>query len=160
MSYLEDGIVTLDEIQVPDDDRLESGPVALIECVQEIPCNPCVDVCTQNAISMKTSINDVPVMNFELCNGCGICISNCPGLAIFLINKSKSTLGMPYEFLPLPEKGESVQLLDRSGSVCGTGEVVGIRNTRKQDRTPMITLAMDTDLLMTVRFFRRNTNDS
>ena len=29
---------------------MNQGPVAIIECVQEIPCDPCVDACRQGAI--------------------------------------------------------------------------------------------------------------
>jgi len=155
MSYLEDGIVSLEEISLPSDDRFAKGPVAIIECIQEIPCNPCVDSCPQKAITIEGSINNVPEVNFDLCNGCGICISNCPGLAIFLVDKQAPSLGLPYEFLPLPEKGEMVDLLDRGGDICGQGEVMRIRNTKAQDRTPMVTVSMNEDLVIQVRFFRR-----
>jgi Fe-S-cluster-containing hydrogenase component 2 len=159
MSYLEDGVVTLEEIQLPSEERLGKGAAAVIECVQLIPCNPCVDACPQKAITIRGSINNTPEMDFDLCNGCGICVSNCPGLAIFLVDKTKPSVGMPYEFLPLPDKGETVELLDRAGAVCGRGEVVRIRNTKAQDRTPMVTIAMDEALVMTARFFRRIPDD-
>ncbi len=157
MSTLEDGIVTLDQIQIPSESRFRKGPVAVIECVQRIPCNPCVDACPRGAITMKESINDVPEIDFERCNGCGLCISNCPGLAIFLIDQRAggAVVGLPYEFLPLPEKGDRVSLLDRSGTECGEGEVVRVRNTQAQDRTPVVFISMDQKLAMTVRFFRR-----
>jgi len=158
MSFLEDGIVTLEEIQLPSEARFAEGPFAVIECIQQIPCNPCVDSCPQKAITIKGSINNVPEVDFGLCNGCGICISNCPGLAIFLVDMNKPSVGMPYEFLPLPEKGETVDLLDRAGKLCGRGEVIRIRNTKAQDRTPMVTVGMDRDLAMKVRFFRRIVN--
>ena len=158
MSYLEDGIVSLEEISLPTGERFNQGPVAIIECIQEIPCNPCVDSCPQNAIVIEGSINNVPEVQFDLCNGCGICISNCPGLAIFLVDKTAPSVGLPYEFLPLPEKGEMVDLLDRGGEICGQGTVTRIRNTRAQDRTPMVTIAMEKDLVMQARFFRRRTD--
>ena len=163
MGYPEDGVVEIKDIPVPSVERFQEGPIALIECVQEIPCDPCVDSCPQGAITMGDSINNVPEIDFDKCNGCGICIANCPGLAIFLIDKTygenKARVSLPYEFLPLPEKEEKVVLLDRGGEMCGEGEVVRVRNAKAQDRTPVITIAMDKELAMTVRFFRRKADE-
>ena len=159
MSYLETGYLTLEDIRLPSEERLLKGPVAVIECVQQIPCNPCVASCPRGAITMGDSINNLPVVDFEKCNGCSICVANCPGLAIFIVDKSygenKALVGMPYEFLPLPEKEEEVVLLNRQGEECGTGIVKRIRNSKSQDRTPVIFIEVDKDLAMDVRFFRR-----
>jgi Fe-S-cluster-containing hydrogenase component 2 len=108
---------------------------------------------------MEGSINAIPRVDFDRCNGCALCIANCPGLAIFLIDQtygdSLAMVGMPYEFLPLPEPEEEVILLDRAGEPCGTGTVVRVRNVKIQDRTPIVFLAIPGELAMTVRFFRR-----
>ncbi|HHS13146.1 MAG TPA: 4Fe-4S dicluster domain-containing protein [bacterium] len=163
MSYINDGIVTLKDICIPSRERLEKGGAAIIECVQKIPCNPCVDACPRQAIIIEGDINNVPRVDFGKCNGCGLCIANCPGLAIFLVDashkKDKALLGLPYEFIPLPEEGESVILLDRAGEPVGEGIVHKVRNTKAQDRTPVIFLELDKDLLMTVRFFRRKSHE-
>ena len=37
---------------VPSENRIKKGPVACIECVQEIPCNPCEEACPYGAISV------------------------------------------------------------------------------------------------------------
>jgi Fe-S-cluster-containing hydrogenase component 2 len=163
MGFLKTGVVDTKEIRIPSEKRFKKGPVAIIECVQRIPCNPCVESCPKSAISIKGSINNIPEVDFDLCNGCGSCLANCPGLAIFLVDKSyeqnKATVSVPYEFRPLPEKGEKVDLLNRSGEICGKGEVVKVRNARIQDRTPIITLVVDKSLAMEVRFFRRVSNE-
>lgn len=163
MSYLETGVLKIDDIKVPSEERFKKGGVAVIECVQQIPCNPCVESCPQGAITIEGSINNQPQIDFELCNGCGMCIANCPGLAIFLINmaydENKATVGLPYEFLPLPEKNEKVNLLNRAGEICGKGEVVKIRNAKIQDRTPIVIISMEKEKAMDVRFFRRIKND-
>lgn len=163
MGFLETGVVDKKDIRTPSEKRFQKGPVAIIECIQKIPCNPCVESCPRNAITIQGSINNTPEVSFDKCNGCGMCLANCPGLAIFLIDKTydnkKSTVSVPYEFTPLPEKGEKVELLDRSGEKCGEGEVVKTRNPKIQDRTPIVTLAVDTSLVMDVRFFRRISNE-
>ena len=124
-NYLNNGCLALDDLRQPTEKRFAQGAVAVIECVQEIPCNPCCDACPRGAITMGDSINNTPVIDFELCNGCGICVSNCPGLAIFLIEKefedNREQIGIPCEFLPLPEEGETVDLLNRMGKICGKG---------------------------------------
>jgi Fe-S-cluster-containing hydrogenase component 2 len=159
MSYLETGVLQLSDIIVPSEERFEKGPVAIVECVQQIPCNPCVDSCSRGAISIEGSINSIPKVDFDLCNGCGICVANCPGLAIFLIDRTykdtRAQVGLPYEFQPLPDQGETVLLLDRAGEICGEGEVVKVRNAKAQDRTPIVFLSMRKDLAMKTRFFRR-----
>jgi len=162
MSYLEDGVVSIEEIKIPTEERFRKGTVAIIECVQEIPCNPCSESCPRGAITIEGSINNIPKIDFDICNGCGICVANCPGLAIFLVDKSykdkKALVGIPYEFVPLPEKGEEVILLNRAGKACGEGVVEKVRNAKSQDRTAIVFLAVDRKLAMTVRFFRRKPN--
>ncbi|MFH1943832.1 MAG: 4Fe-4S dicluster domain-containing protein [bacterium] len=159
MSYLETGVLSLKDIKIPSDERFWKGPVAVVECVQRIPCNPCVDACSRGAITIQGSVNNTPEVDFEKCNGCGICIANCPGLAIFLVDKmyegNMALVGLPYEFLPLPEEDEEVVLLDRAGEECGQGKVTKVRNAKAQDRTPIVFLAVDKALAMKVRFFRR-----
>jgi len=163
MSFLKDGVVSIEELKVPGKDRRQKEPYIVIECLQKIPCNPCVDSCPQHAITMHPTINDLPEVDYDLCTGCGICVTNCPGLAIFLIDQTfednRSLLGLPWEFFPLPEKGELVTLLDRAGNPCGKGEVIRIRNSRAQDRTPLVFLAVDHDLVMVARNFRKIQND-
>ncbi len=163
MDYLETGVLNKKDIKTPSEERFQKGPVAVIECIQKIPCNPCVESCPRNAISIMGSINNIPEVDFDQCNGCGMCIANCPGLAIFLLDKTydanQATVSVPYEFRPLPEKGEKVVLLNRSGEKCGEGEVVKVRNAKIQDRTPIVTLAMDKSLTMDIRFFRRIPNE-
>jgi len=159
MGYREDGVVVRNDLQLPDDDRFEQGPVVLIECVQEIPCNPCAESCPQGAIMIQPTLNDLPRVDFEKCIGCGSCIARCPGLAIFMVDqafeKKRSSVSMPYEFIPLPVKGERVVVLDRSGIPCGEGEIIRIWNTQSHDRTPVVSVAVEKRLAMTVRHFKR-----
>jgi Fe-S-cluster-containing hydrogenase component 2 len=143
----------------PSEERLKQGPVVIVECFQEIPCNPCETSCPRQAIIVGSDINALPKVDHSKCNGCTICVSRCPGLAIFVVDQkysdTESAITMPYEFLPLPEKGEEVEALDREGKGCCQARVIRVVNTKAQDRTPLITLAIPKGREKDVRFFRR-----
>ena len=151
MTYSETGIITLKDIQIPSKERFEKGPVAIIECPQSIPCNPCVDACPFHAISMN-DINALPEIDFEKCTGCGSCISKCPGLAIFVVDTtysgSEALIKIPYEFA-LPKTGDTVKALDRKGGVKGDARV--IRVVKEKDKTGVVSIAVKKSLAMEVR---------
>lgn len=154
------GIPSIDQIKsiTPPLERLEAGPVAVIECFQEIPCNPCYTKCPSGAIKEMTDINQRPEVDYSKCNGCGICATACPGLAIFIINlnysEGKSMIKLPYEFLPIPTEGEIVAALNREGKEVGKGKVVRVQSGRNSNKTSLIWLEVDRELAMEVRNFR------
>ena len=37
---------------IPSEERMKLGPVACIECLQQIPCNPCEEACPRGAITV------------------------------------------------------------------------------------------------------------
>ena len=149
------GIPTDDDLEkvIPDKKRLSQGPVVIIECFQKIPCDPCAISCKLGAIKPFKDINDLPVVDFDKCTGCGVCISSCPGLAIFVIDvnysKEKSLIKLPHEMLPLPEKGEEVYALDRDGSILGKAKVV--RVLKIKNKTHIISLEVPNSMVMKVR---------
>jgi Fe-S-cluster-containing hydrogenase component 2 len=149
--YEKNGVLSLRYLRLPSKKQLEKG-VAILECIQEIPCNPCVDSCPVNAISMK-DINAVPVNDYDKCIGCGKCVGLCPGLAIFVvkIKDGKALITLPYEFLPIPVVGEKVQALDRNGKARGFGLV---KRVVKIGKTMVITVEVDEKLSMDVRNIR------
>jgi Fe-S-cluster-containing hydrogenase component 2 len=149
--YEKTGILSSKDLQIPSEKQLEKG-VAILECVQEIPCNPCVESCPVHAISMK-DINAPPVNDYEKCIGCTKCVGVCPGLAIFVIKiiDTKALVTLPYEFVPVPKVGETVQALDRTGSVRGDALV---KKVIKQGKTMVITIEIDRDLAMDIRNIR------
>ena len=44
----------------PSQKDLKRGPVAVIECTEEIPCNPCETVCKRGAIVVGEPITNLP----------------------------------------------------------------------------------------------------
>ena len=60
-NYEKTGVLSTKDLKLPPKKHLEKG-VAILECVQEIPCDPCVASCPVNAISMK-DINAPPVVD-------------------------------------------------------------------------------------------------
>jgi len=149
------GIPTDDDLEkiTPDKKRLAKGAVVIIECFQEIPCDPCAISCKLGAIKPFKDINDLPIVDFDKCTGCGICISSCPGLAVFVIDMNysdkKSLIKLPHEMLPLPEKGEDVYALDRAGSILGKVKVV--RVLKIKNKTNIISLEVPKSMVMKVR---------
>jgi len=149
------GIPTDDDLEkvIPDKKRFAQGPVVIIECFQKIPCDPCAISCKLGAIKPFKDINDLPIVDFDKCTGCGICISSCPGLAIFVIDMNysdeKSLIKLPYEMFPLPEKGEDVYALDRAGSILGKVKVA--RVLKIKNKTNIISLEVPKSMAMKVR---------
>jgi len=151
------GVPTPEDIErvTPSVQRRARGPVAVVECLQEIPCDPCAEACRVGAISPFSDINHLPSIDHEICTGCGLCISACPGLAIFVVDESYSdeeaVVRLPYEFLPRPEKGDRVTGLDRRGEPRGEFQVVRVQAGKAFDRTAVVWLAVPRELCMEIR---------
>ena len=160
MSYKKGDALEIRELaeQLPTDERLEKGPVAIIECIEEIPCNPCVESCPQGAITMPGGLNQIPRIDWEKCTGCGLCVSRCPGLAIFIMDAAAgndlASVSLPYEFTPLPEKGERVMVLDREGNELGPADVLRVQKGKRVDRTVVITVAVPRQWALKARGIR------
>ncbi len=137
----------LDELNVlPSEEIVASKRVAMIECTEEIPCNPCAYVCRVDAIS-KDSLSSPGTVDFEKCSGCTACVAVCPGLSIFLqqIKDGKGYVTLPYELLPAPKNGDRVELIDRSGKIVGEGIIVKPTYQARGDAYPrwVVTVEMD-----------------
>ncbi|EHQ90831.1 4Fe-4S binding protein [Desulfosporosinus youngiae] len=154
------GIPTAEDIKTvaPSEERLKKGPVAVIECFQKIPCNPCTEACKQGAIQAMKDINDLPKLEFDKCNGCGVCLSRCPGLAIFIIDASYSDteaiVRIPFEYYPVPQAGEKVVGLNRAGEELGMFEVSKVQSGGQKNKTYTVWLVVPKELAMDVRSIR------
>jgi len=151
--FEKNGILSQKDLVLPTKNHLKKG-VVISECIQDIPCNPCVDSCPVSAISMK-DINSIPVIDYELCITCGKCVGVCPGLALFLIKTTdeKGYVTIPYEFLPIPIKDQIVDVLDREGKKIGVGVV---KKVKKTGRTFIVTVEIEKQQVMDVRNIRIN----
>ena len=119
-------------------------PKAIIECYQEIPCNPCSTSCPFDAITIGEDINQIPKIDFSICTGCGSCVYSCPGLAI-MIAKVKDELAyfkIPYEQLPVPIKGETWKGVNRQGEVICDAFIEGILKNKHTDRTAVVSVSV------------------
>jgi Fe-S-cluster-containing hydrogenase component 2 len=151
-----DGVPTPEDLKrvTPSRERLERGPAAVFECFQHIPCDPCHTSCSSCAVLPFEDINDLPRVDLDKCSGCGICVAACPGLAVFIVDLTvggpgRAVVQVPWEFLPVPEKGEAVKLTDRAGEVIGDG--VCRKALRFKDRTWVLHLEVPAELAMEAR---------
>ena len=160
MVLAQNGIPTIEDLaQVrPTAERLAKGPVAVAECFQNIPCDPCYHTCKRQAIKPFADINDRPQVDQDKCNGCGMCLMRCPGLAIFVVDhtfsETEALVKLPYEFLPLPNEGDVVAAVSRAGKVVGEARVEKVQSGVKLDGTNVVWLAVPKALSMEVRHFK------
>ncbi|MCP4180988.1 MAG: FAD-dependent oxidoreductase [bacterium] len=124
----------------------------VIRCTQEIPCNPCVDACSMNSISLKSdSIMSLPEFH-DQCTGCGKCVAICPGLAITIVNKkydlhkNKALVVIPWEFSDDSLKiGEIKTTTGFEGEIIGKGKVIKIQKAKWLDRRKLVHLEVPYD---------------
>jgi len=147
---------------IPSQARRRKGPVVAIECLEDIPCNPCESSCNVDAIFVGEDITNLPHLDEDKCVACQTCVYICPGQAIFMIDESlpadRATVMMPYEYRPLPEKGDVVTALDRAGRELGTATVVKIRQTKKMDQTATVTIEVPREWSMLARGIRHRSS--
>lgn len=153
-----DGYLELDEVQsvpgFPGLDVLSQKKCVVIECAQDIPCNPCEAACPQHAITVGEPITNLPVVDKDKCIGCGLCVAGCPGQAIFLVDQTSpdyDTVTLPYEYYPLPVKDQEVYGLSRSGHYLVKGTVLRVVMTKASDRTAVVEVKVPKGYGMQVR---------
>jgi Fe-S-cluster-containing hydrogenase component 2 len=155
------GYVDIKEVKAKSDypsvERLEKGPVAIIECTQNIPCNPCKDACPVGAIKFAgQDITSLPLLDNHACIGCKKCITCCPGQAIFVVNYAYSqeygTVTFPYEYLPVPKEGMVVTGVNRQGQEVCTVRIVKVEQRKAFNKTPLVTVAVPKEFMEEVRF--------
>lgn len=159
MNLLEKGFVAENEITRYPGVTSQKKIHPVIECTQNIPCNPCQDACKKGCIQIGKNITSLPVVDERHeCIGCGMCVASCSGQAIFLVQEDVEPgygeVTMPYEFLPLPKEGEKGIALGRDGKEVCEAVVTKIRTAPAFDHTNLLTIKVPNDMLMKARFYR------
>lgn len=158
-NLLKKGFLSYSEIECYPGVTHSVGIHPVIECTQNIPCNPCQDACPKHCIKIGDKITSLPAIDKSVkCTGCGMCVSACSGQAIFLVNEDcgndTAEVTLPYEFLPLPIAGDKGIALDRSGNAVCNCEVVSIKTSKAFDHTNLLTIRVPKDFSMKARFFK------
>ncbi|UCF99602.1 MAG: FAD-dependent oxidoreductase [Spirochaetaceae bacterium] len=120
----------------------------IIRCLQEIPCNPCTELCPRLAIRIEGGkLTGWPFFEGEQCLGCARCVSACPGLAIVLVDESydpgrdRALLILPFELSDgMLRPGSQVITVGPAGEPVGRGTVVATRDAPSQDHRRLILL--------------------
>lgn len=160
-NLLQKGFVAEDEIERFPGVTRQAGIHPVMECTQNIPCNPCQDACPKGCITIGENITSLPVVDTNhTCVGCGMCVASCSGQAIFLVNEEVEPgygeVTMPYEFLPLPKTGEKGIALGRDGKKVCEAVVTNVRTAKAFDHTSLLTIKVPNEMLMKARFFQVN----
>lgn len=158
-SLLTRGYVADDEIlRFPGVTR-RAGVHPVMECTQNIPCNPCQDACPKGCISIGENITALPIVADQAeCIGCGMCVAACSGQAIFLVDEDigddSAAVTLPYEFLPLPKAGDKGVALGRDGQPVCEASVLSVKTAKAFDKTALLTIKVPSDMAMRARFYK------
>jgi NADPH-dependent 2,4-dienoyl-CoA reductase/sulfur reductase-like enzyme/Fe-S-cluster-containing hydrogenase component 2 len=160
-NLLHNGFLTDEEVTGYPGVTIQGKIHPVIECSQNIPCNPCQDVCPKNCITIGKFITSLPVVKADCdCIGCGKCVAACPGQAIFLVNTdfgdNTATVTLPYEFFPLPKAGDKGMACNRKGEKICIAEVVSVRTAKDFDQTNLLTMKVPAEFVDKARFYRNN----
>lgn len=156
------GAPSLEELRaagmLPSMGDMEKRACVCMECVEEIPCNPCETSCPQGALRVGNPITNLPVIDREKCTICGLCVPACPGLAITIksIKGEAARIRFPWEYLPMPTVGQEVEMVDRFGRTACTGRVIAVSNPARNNRTAVVTAEFPREFAQEVISIRRN----
>ena len=159
MNLLKKGYVSDEEIERFPGVTHKKGVHPVIECTQNIPCNPCQDACPKGCISTGDNITYLPFFKEDSeCINCGMCVASCSGQAIFLVAEDTEPgfgeVTIPYEFLPLPEKGDKGYGLSRSGQKLCDVEITNVRTSKAFDGTNLVTMKVPMEYIDKARFYK------
>ncbi len=144
------GVPTAEQIKAkfPTKEQL-AKPKAILECYEDIPCNPCQSACPFDAIIIGDNMNNQPVLQVDQCTGCGICVAYCPGLAIVVaqLSNNQAIFKIPYELSPQPKVNEVWHGLNRNGDIIGDATILQVTQRLNQNKTAIVTVSVNADHL-------------
>lgn len=159
-SLLRNGYMTVEELEnFPAFNYKTEGIHPVIECTQNIPCNPCQDACKFGCIKVGANITLLPQIDVEKkCTGCGMCVASCSGQAIFLVNDDigdgYASVAFPYEFLPVPSVGDKGTALNRKGEPVCPAEIIKVQKAPVMDKTMVVTMKVKQAFVKDARFYK------
>ena len=144
-------------------DKLE-GVFPVFHCLQEIPCNPCANVCPKGLISInEADIRHLPHFDIERideCIACGRCVATCPGLAISLVDfrkrEGKALVTLPVEQdNPNIQPGKLIEATDIDGIILGEFLIDKIRTVAGfKDGTRLVSFEAPAEFAKRISGFR------
>ncbi len=138
-------------VQKETDVSIANGVMPVIHCRQEIPCDPCTQLCPKGYFYInEDDIRSIPVYtgDSQHCIGCEKCVAGCPGLAITLVDYRKDpekplvsiAAELDHEILDhLP----SVVITDVDGNSLGSAPVINIHAVPRMDHTLIVKVEVD-----------------
>jgi len=145
--------------------RAKAGPVVgshppppglkvfpVLRCEQEIPCNPCIEVCSKRSITIpEGNILGRPKFEGE-CIACMKCVAICPGLAISMVDRRHDPTGklakvtIPWEMPDgLVKEGQEVTLTGAEGELIGKGKVLKITSGKWLNKRKLLSLEISSE---------------
>ncbi len=144
-------------------DKLD-GVFPVFHCLQEIPCNPCANVCPKNLIHInEEDIRHLPqfdIGRIDECIACGRCVATCPGLAISLVDFRKregcALVSLPVEQdNPNIEVGKQIEVTDIDGRNLGVFTIEKIKEVAGfKDGTRLLSFEAPSELAKQISGFR------
>lgn len=132
-----------------------NGPVAVVDCREEIPCNPCEEACRKGAITIGDDICATPLYRPEDCDGCAKCVSLCPGMAVFILDRSAggdgARLTVPYEMRDELKAGDEAWALDGEGNSLGKVKILNVTGGAKKGQTRLVKMEVPEEWALKVR---------
>lgn len=132
----------------------------VMNCIEEIPCNPCETSCPFGAITVGTDITNIPVVDLDKCVGCGKCLAICPGLAIRMVDDDATSdvtkVGVVHEMFPMPDIDDLVNVINAEGTVVGTGIVKQKKRPLRDDPTIILIIEVPKKIAMLVHGIEHN----
>jgi Fe-S-cluster-containing hydrogenase component 2/bacterioferritin-associated ferredoxin len=124
-----------------------SGIYPIIRCVEEIPCNPCIEVCPIHQIDMPGgNILKQPEF-YGKCIGCSACVAICPGLAIVLVDETADPSGetalltVPWEIADRKVRpGDDVITVSFEADLVGKGKVKAVKKSPSNNKRQLVLL--------------------
>jgi len=132
-----------------------------IRCHEEIPCDPCAQVCPMRSIRLVgDSITTLPEFDGH-CTGCGRCVSICPGLAITLIVEDYDPdRRLALVILPSETDGRAllkhrlVTTTDIEGGTLGEGRVIAVKKAPILDKRDLVMVEVPYDQRLNVAGYK------